>query len=425
MLLRHRWVEEIDILHRKPTLLSWGRQSRSLLTLGIATSILAGCGGGGGASSSDSTPESAPPDPGTPIDTSDCSVVVTTDSSARAWPATAWETATPASQGLCPDELQTARDYTFIDGNGTGAFLVIKNGYVVFEEYVEEKTADDLVTSWSVAKSVMSLLMGTAIEDGYFRSLDEQSASEFVPPWQDDRRADITLRHLMTVRSALEVVIASAFYISEDQLPMSVDRELIGDPGNRLYNYSNADIMVAGEVLRVATGMDASQYLQVKVNGTIGIQSAEWWIDGASNVLTYCCLDATPKDFARFGLLYARWGEWNGTQVVSSEWVETSTEYARTLVGNESETVEVEAGYGFYWWPILNNGFGAFGLNSQILAIYPDIDMVVLRFSDYTRLGTGEPIRVGVNFHGTTVPSNFDNATFLSLVYEALREDSD
>lgn len=391
----------------------------------LAAAILLGCGGGGGGGGEPpATPEPPPPSVEVPTTLDNCSVTVTTDSTESSWPTNAWETATPESQGLCPDDLQEASDYAFAEGNSTGAFLVIKNGYIVFEKYDDGKTADDLVTSWSVAKSFMSLLMGTALEDGYLQSIDEQSASEFIPSWSEDRRAEITLRHLMTVRSALPVVNAGLFYASEDQLPMAVNRTLIGNPGDRLYNYSNADIMVAGRVLHVATGMDAGEYLDVRVNGTIGIQSAEWWIDGEENVLSYCCLDATPRDFARFGLLYSRGGEWNGTQVVSSDWVDTSTEYARTLQGNESETAEVEAGYGFYWWPILNNGFGAFGLNSQMVAIYPDVDMIVLRFSNYTRLGTGEPIRVGLNFHSTVTPTNFDNATFIAMVYEALREDS-
>lgn len=388
----------------------------------LVSTILLGCGGGGGGGGEPPTP-AAPPRPPpvqVPIVTDTCSVIVTTDSTESSWPNGAWETATPESQGLCPDELQEARDYAFFEGNTTGAFLVIKNGYIVFEEYDEDKTAYDLVTSWSVAKSFVSLLMGTALDGGYLQSIEEQSASEFIRSWSEDRRAEITLKHLMTVRSALQVVNATSFYTSEDQLPMAVDRTLIGDPGDRLYNYSNADIMVAGQVLRVATGMDPGELLEVQVNGTIGIQSAEWWVDGEANVLAYCCLDATPRDFARFGLLYSRGGDWDGTQVVTSDWINMTTEYARTLQGNESDSADVEAGYGFYWWPILNNGFGAFGLHSQIIAIYPDIDMVVLRFSNYTRLGTGDPIRVGLNFHGTFTPINFDNATFLAMVYDAL-----
>ena len=385
--------------------------------------MLCGCGGGGGGSgqSTSSPPPPPPPEDETPTAVTTCLVAVTTDSTDRSWPGSAWETATPESQGLCPDDLDEARDYAFFEGNSTGAFIVIKNGYVVFEEYGEGKTADDLVTSWSVAKSYMSLLMGTALDDGYLQSINEQSASEFIPSWREDRRSEITLKHLMTVRSALQVVNAGVFYASEDQLPMAVNRTLIGNPGDRLYNYSNADIMVAGEVLRVATGMDANSYLSVRVNGTVGVQSTVWWVDGEANVLAYCCLDATPRDFARFGLLYSRGGDWNGTRVVSSEWIDTSTEYARTAQGNESETADVEAGYAYYWWPILNNGFGAFGLHSQIIAIYPDIDMVVLRFSDYTRLGSGDPVRVGLNLHGTSEPLHFDNATFLAMVYESLR----
>ena len=292
----------------------------------------------------------------------------------------------------------------------------------MFEKYIDGKTADDLVTSWSVAKSIVSLLMGTALDDAYLQSIDNQSVSEFVESWQDSEKAEITLRNMMTVRTALEVVNATSFYTSDDQLPLALNRELIGEPGDRLYNYSNADIMVAGEVLRVATGMSADEYMNARVNGTLGIQSTEWWIDAQQHVLAYCCIDGTARDFARFGLLYARNGDWNRTGVVSTEWIDTSTEYAKTGTGNQSATANVDAGYGFYWWPIGNGGIGAFGLHSQIIAIYPDIDMVVLRFSNYIRLGSGEPIRMGANLHRTLEPTNFDNAVFLSHVYDAVQE---
>ncbi len=102
-----------------------------------------------------------------------------------------------------------------------------------------------------------------------------------------------------------------ALYNAADQLQISIDRQLRGDPGQKLYDYSNADVMLAGEVVRGATGMNAQAYLESRIGAVIGF-TGEWWSDSAEQILIYCCLDATPRRFARFGLLFARGGQWNG-----------------------------------------------------------------------------------------------------------------
>ena len=105
---------------------------------------------------------------------------------------------------------------------------------------------------------------------------------------------------------------------------MAIDRELVGEPGEKHVTYSNADVMVAGEVIAQATGMNAQEYFDLNVGGSIGF-SGEWWVDEIGKVMTYCCIDSTPREFARFGVLYARDGSWNEEQIVPSEWVASST----------------------------------------------------------------------------------------------------
>ena len=338
----------------------------------------------------------------------DCSVEVAENPNVKVWPSLDWEISTPQEQGLCPDEINQAMDYAFANNNFTGAVIVIRNGYIVAERYAANKLSSDLVTSWSVAKSFTSALVGAAIEDGYITDLD-QSASDYITSWQGTTKSSITIRHLMNVQSALELIDGGVLYGSANQLQLSIDRNLIGTPGNKLYTYSNADVMLAGEVVRSATQMDPDSYLDSKISSVIGF-SGEWWKDSVSNIMTYCCIDSTPKDFARFGLLFSRKGEWNGTQVLPESWVLQST--TKALSGE----------YGFYWWPAGNQGYTAFGVQGQIVAVYPQEDLVVLRFSSYTRMGDGTVIRQGSNYHATTEPQNFDNFTFMNLVHSSIRE---
>ena len=380
--------------------------------LALAALVLLGaCGGGSGGS------EPAPPPPpagtgggtDTPAGTDGCSVEVSGGPYERTWPDMEWESRSPESQGLCPDGIDAAMDYAFRAGNDTGAVLLVRNGYIVAERYSEDREAADLATSWSVAKSLASALVGAALDDGLILNLD-QRVSEFVPEWRDTDKSAITLEHLMTLRTALETVDGADLYDAQDQLQFSLDRETVGEPGERHYDYSNADVMIAGEVIRSATGMPAGAYLDQRIGATIGF-SGDWWADGAGHAMTYCCIDATPRGFARFGLLFARGGEWNGTTVLSGDWMEQSTGPAS------------EGRYRFYWWPAGSGGIGAFGLHGQIIAVYPEADLVVTRFSRYTKQGDGRSVREGDNYHDTAEPEDFDNADFLELALDSLESD--
>ena len=250
------------------------------------------------------------------------------------------------------------------------------------------------------------MMIGISLDEGFIESTDQILATRFNE-WRGTAKNTINVYHMLTLRTALEVLNPVTLYDAPDQLQISLDRRLIGTPGERLYEYSNADVMLAGEFITRSVGMDIATYMTQRVSDTIGF-SGEWWTDTKGNVLSYCCIDATPLNFARFGLLYARNGEWNGTQIVSREWVERSTQPA------------LDGIYAYYWWPLIE-GFGAFGLNSQIVAIYPEDDLIVLRFGIYTRMGDGRAVRTASNFHLTIFPSNFSNAEFLNTMTSAVR----
>ena len=365
--------------------------------------LLISCGGGGGSGTDNST-NVTPPATTTPV--ASCSVTAQSGPFTKVWPGLSWETATPESQGMCPDNINEAMDYAFQDGNFTGAVIVIRNGYIVAERYADDRMATDLVTSWSVAKSFTSALIGKALDEGLISSLDQQ-VSEFIPAWKNTDKEVITLRQLMTVKTALELLDGGDFYGEEDQLQVSIDRNLIGQPGEQLYTYSNSDVMLAGEVVRSSTSMTPKTYLDQKIGSVIRF-SGEWWEDTKGHILTYCCLDSTARDFGRFGLLYARNGEWEGQEILSDNWITEST--APALSGQ----------YGFYWWPAPNTGFTALGVQGQVVAVYPAEDLVIMRFSSYTRMGDGSVVRTGGNYHATTEPANFESNTLIDNVLEAL-----
>ncbi len=398
--LQRRWSTAPFTVRHRYAISGW----RPLTIIALLAALCA-CGGGG-SSSPDPVPQPAAPPPAPEPPASGCSVDVASGPFETAWPGLEWESATPESQGLCPDALESAIDYAFAAGEDTGAVIIVRNGRIVAERYADDRGANDQATSWSVAKSFTSALVGAALDDGLIGSLD-QSMADFIPAWRDTDKAAITLRHTMTVRTALEILDGGEFYNGADQLQTSIDRALTGTPGEQTYDYSNSDVMLAGEVVRVATGMSAEAFLDSRIGATIGF-SGDWWTDSAGHVMTYCCLDATPRNFARFGLLFARRGQWNGQTVLSNDWFTTSTGPA------------YEGEYGFYWWPGGGVGFVAIGLHGQIIGVYPDADLVATRFSRYTRVGDGRPVREQGNYHGTNEPTDFEVASFLDQVFEAI-----
>ena len=262
-------------------------------------------------------------------------------------------------------------------------------------------------------------MLGAAVDEGYLIGLD-QELGDFFTAWSDTKKAEITIEQLLTVKTGLELLKddngdgipdGDDLYNSEDQVGISLSRSLVGEPGSRKYLYSNSDVMLAGELVKEATGVSVSDYLNTGLGKKIGF-TGEWWVDAQSSVMSYCCLDATPRSFARFGLLFARNGLWIADQVLSEDWVRHSTQPAKF---NE---------YGYFWWPAGNNGFSALGVMGQMISVFPDDDLVILRFSKYQRMGDGRAVRESSNYHQTSEPELFDNQEFIDLVRDAVQSEA-
>ena len=378
----------------------------------LTTVFLAACGGGGS-----SAPEETPTPTPAPT-TQNCNVFVTKGPYPQIWPTLEWNTASLESQGMCPDEVQSVIDYAFLEGNDTGAIIVIRNGYIVIEEYDSGKTENDLATSWSVGKSFASALMGVALEEGLVSSLDE-TTGQYFPEWAGTERENITIRNLMTLRTGLEADCVgppndydnggNSIYFSLDQVACALNRELQGPIGEKLYSYSNSDVMLAGEIMEITSGMKLDDYLDQKL-GSIMNADYQWWEDAVGNSLGYCCIDATPRDFGRFGLLFARNGEWDGQQLIPQSWIELSTSLA------------LNGEYGYYWWPINgHDGFVAIGLHGQTIAVIPEDNLVIMRFGNYSRVGDGSTVRAGGNGHSTSQPVSYDITSFINRVTALIR----
>lgn len=309
-----------------------------------------------------------------------------------AWPTAEWRVAAPEAHEMDASLLDGARGYAFQDGKNTQGVVVVRHGVIVGEWYEEGRDESSFATSWSVAKSFSSALIGIAIHEGLIESVDV-SMSEFLPEWTGTEKEGVTLRDVLSMASGLKWTesydpedlvssdIIQMILLREDHLDYAASRPLEFAPGSR-WNYSSGDTMLLSGVLEAVTGGNAGSYAREKLFDPIGMSPVDWWTDSAGQTATYCCIDSPARQFAKFGLLYLRGGEWAGTQVVPRDWVTTST------------SPSVVPYYGHQWWldetPGGREMYSAQGHDGQYIYVVPDLDLVVVRTGHYDKY-PGEP----------------------------------
>ncbi len=322
------------------------------------------------------------------------------------WPGDDWLTAEPEDRGMDSEKLDELREYVFDEGRNTQSFLVIQDGVLIAEWYAEGTDADTPVTSWSAAKSVTSALVGVGLREGKLQ-LDDP-AGQYLSEWSEGPNTAITIRHLLEMRSGLPENLGNSYgvYFAEpDQLAYSLDREPVREPGLS-FSYVNEDSMVLGGVLAQAFDQPVAELAQQEIFSVIGME-AVWWTDGEGNALTYCCIDSTARNMARFGLLYERDGKWRDTEVVPLDFLTEST-----------TGISYGGYYGMHWWT-WGGGFTAMGLHGQNIYVWPDEDLVAVRFGTYDRVGSGTE-RTGNNGHQTVPPETWDDSVVVGLLLEAI-----
>jgi CubicO group peptidase (beta-lactamase class C family) len=255
---------------------------------------------------------------------------------------TDWVVEDPADHGLDPEALEAVRSWLFEAERQTQGVVIVRHGVIVAEWYADGRDAESPGTSWSVAKSVTSALVGIAIDEGHIAGVDLPMHTWF-DGWAGDDHADITLEDVLMMGSGLQWSedyepidmadsdIIQMILLEEDQLNYAAGRPVEVAPGTR-FNYSSGDTMLLGGVLAAATGETVGDYAASRLFEPIGM-GVEWWRDAVGNTVTYCCVDTPSRSFARLGELFLNDGNWHGEQVVPTDWVATSTTKLPTACG--------------------------------------------------------------------------------------------
>ena len=276
---------------------------------------------------------------------------------------------------ITTDELSmTVADY--VRTRNVAGLIVVKNGEVVYERYELGNTEESRWLSYSVAKSVTSLLVGAAIKDGYIKSVDEP-VSDYLPRLKNSSYDESTIRHVLQMSSGVEWTevyddpksdINTVTWPTLELYEYLRNKPRSARPGE-LYNYNTAETNLVGTLLRSAIGNNLSTYLSEKVWKPFGMEHDAYWVlsEEGGGEFGGSGLNATLRDYARIGLFAMRNGLLrNGESVLPDGWMAKST--------TPSSGFEE---YGYLWWLHGNGAYAAAGIFGQGIYINPQENLVV------------------------------------------------
>jgi CubicO group peptidase (beta-lactamase class C family) len=272
---------------------------------------------------------------------------------------------------------------SFLTANRNTGLLVLKDDTILIERYQYERKPEHRFQSFSMAKTVVAMLIGIAIAEGKIGSIDDP-AQQYVPQLKGHVYGETRLRHLLTMSSGVRF---SEDYSGGDDIAILARRTLGGQgpggvdtvlpfterdrPAGTRFYYASAETQVLSLVLRAAVGRPLAEYLSDKIWQPMGAEAdASWLIDGAGNELGYMGLNATLRDYARIGMLLANGGTLDGKQIVPAAWVKAMT--AAEAPHLQRGVATRFNGYGYQTWLLGNteSAFALLGVRGQ--AVYVD-----------------------------------------------------
>lgn len=267
------------------------------------------------------------------------------------------------------------------------SLVVVKGGEIVYERYHPLDSPDQATSSFSVAKSFTSAVVGMLIGDGRL----ELDAPAPVEEWQaaGDPRGEITLDDLMRMSSGLEweeEYSPTGLPLQMLQAPhaaeVPISQELVDEPGT-VWEYSTGTTAILAEIAadELGGGDALDEYVHARLLDPLGMTSTVLLEDSTGTWLGGLGADSTPRDFAKFGLLFLRDGMWDGERILPEGWVDASRSPSST-----------NPQYGLQWWMSGPPGtFAAEGLFGQRILVAPELDMVIVM----TSTEGGDPFTLG------------------------------
>lgn len=284
----------------------------------------------------------------------------------------------PKGKTLSLDDI----DAFFEEQRLSGA-LVLHKGNIRYERYALGHAQDKRWTSFSVAKSFTSSLVGIALKEGHIENLND-SVSKYIKALKGSAYDQVSIEQLLTMTSGVEWnenysdpnsdVAKFNEHKSQDGLPTIVSYlkslKRVHPPGEQ-WHYSTGETNLIGILIENATGQNLSDYLSAKIWQPFGMESkATWLLSAEGNEISGCCIQATLRDYARMGLFISEGGKINGESLFPNGYLKAATT-------KQADIGQAGRGYGYQWWTFDDGSFTARGIFGQTLFIDPQRELVV------------------------------------------------
>lgn len=269
---------------------------------------------------------------------------------------------------------------------------------IVHQRFFSERNADDLMPSFSMAKSLISMMVGIALDEGKIRSLDDKVA-DYAPRLAQSSYGGTTIRNLLRMSSG--VPYSESYSGSDDQDRFQAAATAAGgsvidtihlfkrvarNPGSE-FNYASIETTVLAEVVRAATGTDTCRYFEEKIWKPIGARAAAYWVtDSKGDVMGHNFFLANQDDFLKLGILLANGGEINGKRILSQRYIQEGTDVTQQPPAFQFGKVNQISGYGYqFWLGAVPGRFAMIGIRGQSMYIDQATRKVILINSAWDR----------------------------------------
>ena len=290
---------------------------------------------------------------------------------------TVLESVPPEQAGISSSFLYKILNQIRVGRLDIHSLIVIKNDKLVLEAYLDPYTENDLHNLKSVSKSVLSALAGIAIEQGLISDVEAKLSEvlpEYFEPAVDARKGDITLHHLLTMTPGFDFTEhseqAGKWFKAGNPVREAIALPISSTPGQR-FRYATINTHLFSAWLTKAAYMNTSEFAEKHLFTPLGIKDYYWVKDPQGIYWGGTQLYLTPRDMARFGMLYLKRGRYREEQLIPAQWVDESTRWRHS--------VDTHSGYGYWWWLIpASDGYIAAGWGGQRIGVFPSKDLVIV-----------------------------------------------
>ena len=288
----------------------------------------------------------------------------------------------------------------YMKAQRTAGLVILQDGKVRMEKYGLDFTAQGKWTSFSVAKSFTSTMVGAAIKDGYIKNIDDK-VSAYIPDLKGSAYDDVTIKQLLTMTSGVKWnedytdpksdVALFNLHKAEKGMDVTVSymRKLPREaPAGTKWVYKTGETNLIGVLVSSATKKTLSSYLSEKVWAPFGMeQDATWLLGSTGHEISGCCIQASTRDYARFGAFIMGGAKINGVGILPDDWLAPAT-------SKQADIGMAGKGYGYQWWTYDDGSFAAQGIFGQGIFIDPKRNLVIASNSNWPK--ATDPDTVGV-----------------------------